>query len=300
MYAMFNPYTSVYQETTPTPIEENPIQCHNSLATMLYGFMFGYREITPQPAESRPLQRRNSYAMFYLFKHEENTPSPAESGSKRRNTIAIRNPFKRQKTTLTSTEPDGIQCRTMSKELVEEWFNTSQQSYGSRRGATISITDVLTPRFMTGEIHSKYDLDIYKKYSSIFEITNDDCILAGAKENRACHNGESKLHKLACGHYVYSKNQQLPSGSNCETRNDDGEPFFCILCGRNKKSTNKDANGISRRWHDVLLPESIEPKWEMICFEEAQMNRQVEPAYIDSHGFILVPHIHYVIAMVRA
>jgi hypothetical protein len=59
----------------------------------------------------------------------------------------------------------------------------------------------------------------------------------------------------------------------------------------------------------------------MICFKEFEMNRQVEPAYLDPHGFILVPHgfilvphgfilvphgfilvprIHYFIAMVRA
>jgi hypothetical protein len=99
---------------------------------MLYRFTFGYREITPQPAELGPLQRRNSYAMFDLFKHKENTPTPAESGFRRRNTIAIGNPFKRQKTTLTSAHPDGIQRRIMSNELVEEWFNASQHSYGSR------------------------------------------------------------------------------------------------------------------------------------------------------------------------
>jgi hypothetical protein len=132
MYAMSIPYTSVYQETTPTLIEPNPIQRRNSLATMLYRFTFGYREITPQPAELGPLQRRNSYAMFDLFKHKENTPTPAESGFRRRNTIAIGNPFKRQKTTLTSAHPDGIQRRIMSNELVEEWFNASQHSYGSR------------------------------------------------------------------------------------------------------------------------------------------------------------------------
>jgi hypothetical protein len=188
----------------------------------------------------------------------------------------------------------------VSKELVEEWFNTSQQSYWSRRGATVNITDVMTPRFMTGEIHTRYGLDIYKKHSSIFKITNDDCILAGAKENRACHIGDSKLHKLVCGDYVYSENGQVPCGPDCETSNDDSKPFFCILCGRHKKSKNKDGNWISRRWHDTHLPESIEPKWETVCFKEAEMNRQVEPAYLDPHGFILVLRIHYVIAMVRA
>jgi hypothetical protein len=166
--------------------------------------------------------------------------------------------------------------------------------------ATVNITDVLTPRFMTGEIHTRYGLDIYKKHSSIFKITNDDCILAGAKKNRACHIGDSKLHKLVCGDYVYSENRQVPCGPDCETSNEDSKPFFCILCGRHKKSKNKDGNWISRRWHDTLLPESIEPKWEMVYFKEAEMNCQVEPAYLDPHGFILVPRIHYVIAMVRA
>lgn len=99
---------------------------------------------------------------------------------------------------------------------------------------------------------------------------------------------------------MYSENRQLPCRSNCEDSNGDRKPFFCILCGQNEKSKNKVGNGILRRWHEVLLPEAIEPKWEMVWFKDTEMNRQVEPAYLDPHGFVLLPHIHSVIAMVLA
>jgi hypothetical protein len=133
------------------------------------------------------------------------------------------------------------------------------------------------------------------------ELIKTDAATLEASEKCPCHKSVSKVCRLNCGHYAYSKYRQVKCGSNCEISiQEDGQNFFCIFCGRAKVSKNWHVGGILRRWHDVLLPEPIEPDFEMGKFKDAEINRQVEPAFLDPHGYILLPRIHCVIAMVRA
>jgi hypothetical protein len=297
---MYYRFTFRYGESTPAPTEPGNGPRRNSFA-FSNPFTFEGQNANLAPAELGNTHRRNSFADYLPFILRSQETTQGSTGLKRRASYAILNPFKRQKTTLTSAVPGCNSRHILSKELVEEWFNTIHDGFGSRNVATFKIKEVMTPIFTEGDIHTRYDLDVYKKYGSIYTIDNDYSVAAGAKENRPCHNGDSQLHKLRCGHYAYSEYRQTKCGSSCEKSiQEDGQSFFCILCGRNKVSKNKHVGGISRRWHDVLLPESIEPDFEMGKFEDTKMNRQVEPAYLDPHGSILLPCIHCIIAMVRA
>jgi hypothetical protein len=153
--------------------------------------------------------------------------------------------------------------------------------------------------FMRQDMVSLYDLDIYKKYESIFQVVDDDEVDQGAQENRTCHNGHSKCHKLSCGHFVYSEKQAWPCGMNCDLPHTNKKPFFCLLCVREILDNQQER--LSRRWHDVLLPTFVHPSTETACWaEQANSMREVEPAYVDPHGYVLLPRIHCTIAMVRA
>jgi len=152
---------------------------------------------------------------------------------------------------------------------------------------------------MNGPIHDRYDLEVYKKYDSIFKLVNDDDISHGALENRPCHDSLSILHQLDCGHYAYSEYRPVSCGGNCKVAQKGKKMLYCVLCIR--QMFDRNGRTSLRRWHDMLLPTFGCPQQEETWWlQRSDTIRQLEPAYLDPHGHILLPRIHCVIAMIRA
>jgi hypothetical protein len=162
---MYYRFTFEYGEVLPATAEPGSVLRRTSFAFM-NPFMYGGQDTADLPAESGNVPRRTSWAGLMPFTFGEQATTPAPTGLKRRSTYAIPNPFKHQKTSPTSTEPGCNERRIMSKELVDEWFNTIHDGFGSRHVATAKVKDVMTPTSTEGNIHTRYDLDVYKKYGS--------------------------------------------------------------------------------------------------------------------------------------
>ncbi|KAF2826491.1 hypothetical protein CC86DRAFT_406754 [Ophiobolus disseminans] len=184
-----------------------------------------------------------------------------------------------------------------AKDLIEEWDKVVYREHASRRSATNTI-EAQTKEILKECNPTTYKNDTYKKYDSIFKLVDDD--ISHIRENRPCHNGSSKLHKLNYGHYVYSEHRQVPCGMNCESASPNEQSFFCLLCVRHNLNFTKVK--VLSRWHDLLLPVSVKKREELEWWlkNEAHNMRQVEPAYLDPYGFILLPRINCIIAMVIA
>jgi hypothetical protein len=55
-----------------------------------------------------------------------------------------------------------------------------------------------------------------------------------------------------------------------------------------------------RRWHDLLLASATQTSREVAKWARAKYNaEEVEPAYLDPHGFIIIPRVHCTVTMVR-
>jgi hypothetical protein len=76
---------------------------------------------------------------------------------------------------------------------------------------------------------------------------------------------------------------------NCKDGPKEGPMFFCVFCER------------ARRWHDLLLPKYIHREQEVDSFRSAGYVLQYKQSvYIDAqHGYLIVPQVHYMIAIVR-
>jgi hypothetical protein len=75
--------------------------------------------------------------------------------------------------------------------------------------------------------------------------------------------------------------------------------FSCLLCVREGLPYRKFNH--TKRWHDAPLPTSANLGEETAVWaRENDSKRKVESAYLDQRGFIILPRIHYMIAMVRA
>jgi hypothetical protein len=74
--------------------------------------------------------------------------------------------------------------------------------------------------------------------------------------------------------------------------------LYCVL--RIRQMFDRTARASLRRWYNMLLPTfgcpQQEDKWWLQCSDAI---RQLEPAYLDLHGHILLPRIKCVIAMIR-
>jgi hypothetical protein len=206
------------------------------------------------------------------------------------------NPFNVGKPTI--VDRHGNTRLITPSELREEWRRIAYLSYGAQVAASNDIT-AKTENFMAGPIHDRYELDVYKKYDSIVKLTTDEDVKKCTKEKRPCHNGDSKLHELSCGHLAYSEIRSLRCGPSCKIPYVGKKTMLCILCMRREQDKTK--MGTTGRWHDMLIPRFGHPH----CEEKWILQRlnsfcQVEAAYLDPHGYILLPRIHCVIAMVRA
>ena len=183
-------------------------------------------------------------------------------------------------------------------DLIEEWDKAVQHDYASKIGGKSTI-EKQTAEFLKECTPHIYEYDVFKKYESIVPlVTNDDVYHGQLPENRPCQDRLFQLHKLVCGHYVYTETSETPCGGNC-VEIADQKPFFCLLCVRHTLDFTKVKQ--SRRWHDLLLPIYVKKQEELTWWtQKAKEMRRVEPAYLDPYGFILLPRIHCTIAMVIA
>jgi hypothetical protein len=183
--------------------------------------------------------------------------------------------------------------------LRDEWDKTVHHDWSSKVGGKNTI-DKMTYEFRKGCDPTTYEFHLWKQYDSILPLATDNDVASGhLQENRPCRNDKSKVHKLACGHYVYSEHEAVPCGKNCEEANPDNNSFFCLLCARHCLDFTKIKQ--SRRWHDLLLPTFAKKDQELAWWlQESSRMRKVEPAYLDPYDFIILPRIHCTIAMLRA
>jgi hypothetical protein len=96
-------------------------------------------------------------------------------------------------------------------------------------------------------------VDVYRRYDSIYCLKKDgDPIGYGDEDNRPCHGGYTKLHKLKCGHIIFTPKATVCVG-NCYDQLSWGDylSFFCLFCARYGLRIVKEAP--LKRWHDLLL-----------------------------------------------
>ena len=185
-----------------------------------------------------------------------------------------------------------------AKDLIQEWSNAAHHDYSSKASARGQIVGY-QHAFLREDPVNSYHLDIYHRYDSIIKLVTDQDTSLGAEENRTCKDGFSKLHKLRCGHRVYAEHA-CRCGANCQEPHLNDVNFFCLLCTRDAMKIVHQVKP-STRWHDLLLPTMAQPGRETAEWAQNEyIMRKVEPAYLDSHGYIILPRIHYMIAMVRA
>jgi hypothetical protein len=195
---------------------------------------------------------------------------------------------------------DSPYRKLTAHDLIAEWDKAVHHDYASKIGGKSTIAQQ-TAEFLKECNRVTYEYDVFKKYESIVQMVDDnDVYHRQMPENRPCHNRRSKLHKLNCGHYVYTETNETPCGVNCAENNvSNDKAFFCTLCVRHTLDFTKVKQ--SRRWHDLLLPIYIKKAEELAWWmKESDSMRKVEPAYLDPYDFILLPRIHCTIAMVIA
>ena len=224
------------------------------------------------PRNHLPLVNSFSTKMFGFFGSQLIKPSPTQSSL-----------------------PDR---QLTANDLREEWDKAVHRDYASKIGGRNTIV-AKSKELLNQHIPDLYEYDLYRKYESIVKLVNNYAVQSPVEENRPCQNGHSKLHKLSCGHHVYSEQRAYPCGKNCEAVQTNQQSFFCLLCARHHLDDTKIK--VSRRWYDLLLPIFVNTKEELAWWLRVSNDmRQVEPAYLDPHGFILLPRIHCTIAMIRA
>jgi hypothetical protein len=144
-----------------------------------------------------------------------------------------------------------------------------------------------------------YDWDVFRRYDSIFRLArNYEIRHQGHENNFPCRLSWTKCHLLKCGHTVFI-GVETSCLSNCDNRrhNTSVKTYFCTLCTRDGLRTLRHL--APKRWHDVLLPSATYPAEE--TGKSVRPNvMDTEPAYLDPHGFMLIPRVHCTIAMVRA
>ncbi|KAJ4369676.1 hypothetical protein N0V83_005438 [Neocucurbitaria cava] len=130
--------------------------------------------------------------------------------------------------------------------------------------------------------------------------TTDMDVNSGIPENRPCHSGHSRVHKLHCGHYVYCETP-AQCGRNCDDVLEfkDSSPLYCRLCVRH--GLYRKLKRRPNRWYDLFLPSFEDPEGEIKDMEEyASVTRQSEPVYVDADGIIIHPNSPLLVALVRA
>jgi hypothetical protein len=185
-----------------------------------------------------------------------------------------------------------------AKDLIQEWHDTAHQNWSSELGADQYIKK-LTQRFLKEDPVHSYSQDVFRRYYSIYRVTTKKEVHHhGAEETRPCLRTWSKVHKLDCGHTVFTEKETCCAG-NCDSiyGNCGGPQYFCQLCARDDLRVPDSA--LPDRWYDLLLTRCGKPG--QAAGKSAQPDMlEAQPAYLDQHGYVLLPRIHCTIAMVRA
>jgi hypothetical protein len=185
-----------------------------------------------------------------------------------------------------------------AKDLIQEWDDTAHQNWSSELGADQHIKE-LTQRFLKEDPVHSYSQDVFRRYYSIYRVTTKEEVHHhGAEETRPCLRTWSKVHKLNCGHTVFTEKETCCAG-NCDSiyGNCGGPQYFCQLCARNDLRVPDSA--LPDRWYDLLLTRRGKPG--QAARKSAQPGMlEAQPAYLDQHGYVILPRIHCTIAMVRA
>lgn len=185
--------------------------------------------------------------------------------------------------------------------MTEENAPTHAYLDAKERKQTTSLIKSLTSKYRKQDYLEAY-LEVSGQNPELFQQTVTDEVRAqGTLENRPCYDKSSQVHKLKCGHHVFSPTVAL-CGSNCSTSSlaeSDYAEFYCVLCVRDGLCRDRGQN--PSRWHDLLLPVFWKQEAEAADVEEyAWITRKTEPVFIDSNNAILLPRIPEVIALVRA
>jgi hypothetical protein len=185
-----------------------------------------------------------------------------------------------------------------AKDLIQEWHDTAHQNWSSELSADQYIRELTQRSLKEDPVHS-YNQDVFRKYDSIYRVTiKEEVHHHGAEETRPCLRTWSKVHKLNCGHTVFTEKETC-CGGNCDSiYGNCGDPqYFCQLCTRDDLRVPDSA--LPNRWYDLLLTRRAKPG--RLAGKSAQPYvLHAQPAYLDQHGYILLPRIHCTFAMVSA
>jgi hypothetical protein len=128
-------------------------------------------------------------------------------------------------------------------------------------------------------------------------IVSDDEAKLDVPENRPCHDGRSKVHKLACGHHVLCDAPQL-CGYNCHKANKIIPSLYCLLCFRGEEARDQKQN--PTRWHELLLPKYHHPEKELVHWRQFKIvRRPAQPVYLSADDTLVIPS-HMTAVMVIA
>ena len=142
-----------------------------------------------------------------------------------------------------------------------------------------------------------HDNDLAKLYVEA-ACRNAGCILE--HDTAPCEGGISKLHKLCCGHYVYSETS-VYCGSTCSEQPaaEINVPLYCLLCVRDDLARHRKNPPL--RWHDLLLPSCYDQVGEAADLREyASVTRASEPAFVDGKNTVVLPRGAPNITLIRA
>jgi hypothetical protein len=141
-------------------------------------------------------------------------------------------------------------------------------------------TDIRSQFLQMGDFSHEYDDPLWETFGCIYRPITDIATSSLVTETRPCHYGISCVHKLTCGHYVWT-DVRSQCGKTCENScAPEYDGFRCTLCIRKHAVANRVAR--NKRWQDLLLPPCVDIDRETKVFKEhGRLFRATEPVYLE-------------------